>query len=154
MATDAERAYVTDQLRGQGASLFTPLVGADDIDFAVRGAEGQYVEVQVLGASGGPRRFQVGRFRPKPHAFFACVGTDGGAPSEVWLLPSGTMERFAESTMGSAGQVLDLDADDDGEPLSERLSVFKDRWVLMTQFSKFRSALADPVALKMRIAFG
>jgi hypothetical protein len=64
------------------------------------------------------------------------------------LLPSGVFERFSD-----AGK-LDLDEDDGGEPLSERLIVYRDRWQLITDFKKYRSTLTDPVALRMMIAFG
>jgi hypothetical protein len=145
MASDTARQLVLDALKQNGASLFTPLVGADDVDVAVRGSDGQYIEVLVrTPGEGKPRAFNVARVRPKPHWFIACVTTE----NETWLLPSGVFERFSD-----AGK-LDLDEDDGGEPLSERLIVYRDRWQLITDFKKYRSTLTDPVALRMRIAFG
>ncbi len=145
MTSEPIRQFVVDALKERGASLFVPLVGADDVDLAVRGAEGQYVEIAVRGpADGTPRAFKMGPFRPKPHWFIACVTAD----QETWLLPSGVFERFADHW------TLDLDADDGGEPLSKRLAVYKDRWSLIANFRKFRSTLNDPVALQVQIALG
>ncbi len=145
MANDVSKQLVLDALKKNGASLFTPLVGADDVDMAVRGFDGQYVEVLVrTPAEGAPRSFTVARVRPKPHWFIACVT----AENETWLLPSGVFERFSD-----AG-TLDLDEDDGGEPLSERLAVYRERWQLITDFKKYRSTLTDPVALRMMVAFG
>ncbi len=145
MASDTAKQHVLETLKQNGASLFTPLVGADDVDMAVRGNDGQYVELLVrTPADGTTRSFTVARVRPKPHWFIACVT----AESETWLLPSGVFERFSD-----AG-TLDLDQDDGGESLGERLSVYRDRWQLITDFKKYRSTLTDPVALRMMVAFG
>ena len=155
MARSEAVQYVVDKLRQSGASLFEPVVGANDVDLAVRGAEGQYVEIQVKEAeSGAPRQFAIGRFRPKSYVFFVCVVADeSGALTEAWVLPSGVFERFAGGDVGAARRVLDLDADG-AEPLAERLEVYRERWALIAAYSKFRSTLSDPVALQMRLAMG
>ena len=141
--------YVVAQLQQRGASLFEPVVGADDVDLAVRGNEGQYVEVRIIETNeGSPRRFAMRKFRPKGYVFFVCVAAD---PEEAWVVPSNIFERFAGGAPGG-DRLLDLDHEDLGEPLSERLRVYKDRWVLIAEYAKYRSTLSDPVALQMRIA--
>ena len=143
--------YVVAQLQKRGASLFEPVVGADDVDLAVRGGEGQYVEVRIVEANqGSSRRFAMGRFRPKGHVFFVCVAAE---PEEAWVLPSSVFERFAGGAPGG-DRLLDLDREELGEALSERLNVYKDRWVLIAEYAKYRSTLSDPVSLQMRIAMG
>ena len=148
----AER-FVIDELRSRGASLFRPLVGADDVDLAVRAPEGQYVEMVVKTPEARTSaRFRVGRFRPRPHAFFVCVVFEADQPSGAWVLPSGIFERFSTAAAGGASD-LDLDGPPD-EPLRERLSVYKDRWSLIAEYAKLRSTMADPVALQVRLALG
>ena len=156
MASGLEAAYgfVRDELLQRGASLFQPLANPAAVDLAVRVERGQYVEVQVLSAGGeAPRRFRVERLRPHLSLFIVCVAFDGDTPSGAWVLPSATFDRFADGLSRGASRELDLDAPDD-EPLSERLSVYQDRWPLITEYSKYRSVLADPTALQVRLALG
>ena len=149
MALTSPQQQVADRLKATGASLFAPLVGADDIDLAVRGEDGQYVELRVLEAQGGERTFTVGRFRPKPYVFFLCV-----AAEETWVIPSNIFERFAAGAPGGPSRALNLDQDDMGETLGDRLRVYRDRWMLIAEFKKYRSTLSDPVALQMMLAMG
>ncbi len=151
---EAAHGFVRDELLQRGAALFQPLASPVDVDLAVRVERGQYVEVQVKPASGEtPRRFQVERLRPHPSLFIVCVPFNQGQPSEAWVLPSATFDRFADGPSHGASRELDLDAPDD-EPLRERLSVYKDRWSLITEYAKYRSVLADPTALQVRLALG
>ena len=150
MADDTAQQQVTEALKQHGASLFVPLVGANDVDLAVRGQDGQYVEVRILRPDDGPRRFPMGRFRPKAHVFLVCVE----AAEIAWIIPSGVFERFADGAQGADRRVLDLDKDDMGESLGDRLNVYKDRWVLIAEYSKYRSTLSDPVSLQMIINMG
>ncbi len=136
-------------LKEAGASLFTPLVGADDVDLAVRGADGQYVELRILEPKGGLRKFTVGRFRPKPYVFFLCVTTE-----ETWVIPSNVFERFSQGVPNGPSHTLDFDQDDLGEPIGERLRIYRDRWKLIAEFRKYRSTMSDPVALQMMLAMG
>ena len=140
---------VVDRLKAVGASLFAPLVGADDIDFAVRNDDGQYVELRVLESREGERVFTVGRFRPKPYIFFLCVSAE-----ETWVIPSNIFERFSAGGSGGPSLTLSLDQDDLGETLGDRLRIYRDRWVLIAEFRKYRSTLSDPVALQMMLAMG
>ena len=111
MGTDPDaREYVIKSLRSRGASLFVPVVGADDVDLAVRGADGQYVEVRVMSPEpDAPGRFRVRRFRPKAYVFFVCVASPSGASPEAWVFPSGIFERFAGGAPLAESRALDLD---------------------------------------------
>lgn len=153
MAADVETAkrYVVDALVEAGAAVFAPIGGRANVDLAVRG-NGGFVEVDVKPGTGDGRQFVMGRFRPRPQLFIVGVVFDGATPSEAWLLPSGIFERFSDRV--GDGFALDLDADDGGEPLSERLTVYRNRWKLITEFAEFRSTLTDPVALQIRLALG
>lgn len=147
MALTPTQQQVADRLKEAGASLFTPLVGADDIDLAVRGEDGQYVEIRVLEPEAGGRTFAVGRFRPKPYAFFVCVTAE-----ETWIMPSNIFERFSSGVPGGNSHTLDLDQNDLGETLGDRLRVYCDRWALIAEFRRYRSTLSDPVSLQMMLA--
>ena len=153
--------FVVEQLAKLDLMLFRPIGTSMEVDLAVRGGDGRYVEVRVRSAADGTRTFEVPRLRDRPNLFVVCVVWDGGepptpgepaTPSECWVLPAHIFDRFADGA-GNAPRTLDLDADED-EPLRERLAVYKDRWSLITDFSKFRSTLGDPLALQVRLAMG
>ncbi|MCI0816162.1 MAG: hypothetical protein J4N29_03845, partial [Chloroflexi bacterium] len=98
------------------------------------------------------RTFEVPRLRDRPNLFIVGVVWDGGAPSESWVLPAHVFDRFADGAPNGP-RTLDLDADE-AEPLGERLAVYKDRWALIAEFSKFHSTLSDPLALQVPLAMG
>ncbi|MDE2836639.1 MAG: hypothetical protein OXL97_03910 [Chloroflexota bacterium] len=149
MADASARQHVVDNLIERHAAVFEPVGGSADVDLAVRTGDGQYVEVIIrepVPAKEG-RSFLMRRFRPRPHLFIMCV-----APGfEAWLLPSTVFERFATGAPGEPEWVLQLDAPSD-EPLSDRLSVYRERWALIANYSEYRSTLSDPLALRVRIA--
>ncbi len=146
MGTDAAQRYVIDHLQQRGAVLFTPVTGANDVHLAARGVDDQYVEILITTTTqGAPAVFHMGRFRPRQHLFVVGVVLEDGDPSEAWVLPSGGFARFAD-----AGN-LDLDGRD-GEPLRQRLAIYRNRWKLITSYAKFRSTLTDPVALQLQLA--
>jgi hypothetical protein len=149
LALTPTQQQVADRLKEAGASLFVPLVGADDIDIAVRGADGQYVELRVLESDASGRAFTMRRFRPKPYVFFLCVTAD-----ETWVIPSNIFERFSAGVPGGPTHTLNFDQDDMGETLGERLRIYRDRWMLIAEFKKYRSTLSDPIALQMMLAMG
>ena len=145
------KRIVADALVEHGGAVFEPAGGPTIVDFVVRGHEGQYVEVLARWPEAGtPRLFRMKRFRPRPHLFIVGVTWK---EDEFWVLPSGVFERFAAGA--PAGEQWDLDLDmNDGEPMDERLAVYRNRWKLITEFSKFRSTLSDPTALQVRLALG
>ena len=149
---DRAQGFVVEQLAQRNAMLFRPIGTSTEIDLAVRGGDGHYVEVRVRSAADGTRTFEVPRLRDRPNLFIVGVVWDGGAPSECWVLPSRVFDRYADGA-GNAPRTLDLDADDP-EPLAERLAVYKNRWALIAEFSKFHSTLSDPLALQVRLAMG
>ena len=143
------KRIVAEALIEHGGAVFEPAGGPTGVDFVVRGHEGQYIEVLARWPEPGtPRLFRMRRFRPRQHLFIVGVTKD-----DFWVLPSGVFERFAAGAPAGEQWDLDLDADEP-EPLAERLAVYRNRWTLITQFSKFRSTLADPLALQVRIAIG
>ncbi len=152
---DRALSFVVEQLARRDTMLFRPIGSSTEVDLAVRGGDGHYVEVRVRSAADGTRRFEVPRLRDRPNLFVVGVVWDGGAPptpSECWVLPSRVFDRYAEGAP-NAPRSLDLDADE-AEPLAERLAVYKDRWALIAEFSKFHSTLSDPLALQVRLAMG
>ena len=149
MTGTGARQYVVDNLVERHAAVFEPVGGSADVDLAVRTGDGQYVEVVVrepVSPEEG-RSFLMRRFRPRPHLFILCVGPG----PEAWLMPSAVFERFATGAPGEPEWMLELDAPSD-EPLSDRLSVYRERWVLIANYSEYRSTLSDPLALRVRIA--
>ncbi len=145
------KQYVIAKLVERGVAVFEPVGGRADVDLAVRTGDGQYVEVVIRepSATDKPRSFVMRRFRPRPHLFIIGI-TEG---PEAWLIPSTAFERFAAGAPGEPEWLLDLD-DSAGEPLSDRLAVYRERWALIADYSKFRSTLGDPLALQVRIAMG
>ena len=146
----AKRRAVAE-LAERGAAVFEPVGGAPGVDLAVRAGDGQYVEVIVKEpvSPGNGRAFAMRRFRPRPHLFILCVTADG----EAWPLPSPVFERFAAGAPGEPEWTLDLDAPA-SEPLSDRLAVYRERWALIADYNAYRSTLADPLALQVRLAMG
>ena len=69
-------------------------------------------------------------------------------------MPSHIFERFAGGAEGAPSRTLDLDQDDLGETLGDRLDIYRDRWMLITSFSKYRSTLSDPISLQLLISMG
>lgn len=157
MADTEDRAmgFVVEQLAKLDLMLFRPIGTSMEVDLAVRSGDGRYVEVRVRSAADGTRTFEVPRLRDRPNLFIVGVVWDGGEPpkpSECWVLPAHVFDRFAD---GAPNGPLSLDLDgDEAEPLAERLAVYKDRWALIAEFSKFHSTLSDPLALRVRLAMG
>ena len=145
------REYVIRRLAACRAAVFAPVGGAAGVDLAVRAGDGTYVEIVIRepASPDRPRSFPMARFRPRPHLF--VVGVAPGP--EAWIVPSTAFERFASGAPGEPEWDLDLDGPT-GEPLSERLGVYRERWSLIAEYATYRSTLGDPVALQVRIAMG
>ncbi len=148
------KQLLIDNIAARGAAVFEPIAGKTDVDLAVRTGDGQYVEVVIRQAAAPdkPRAFRMRRFRPRPNLFIVGV-VDAPEGPEAWLLPSNVFERFAQGAPAGPEWLLNLD-DSAGEPLSDRLAIYRERWALIADYSKFRSTLGDPVALQVRIAMG
>ena len=144
--------YISLKLIDSGVSVFEPLNTSSDIDFAIRTGDGTYTEVIIREpvSQKDSSSFQMDRFRPRAHLFILCVTSN----YECWLIPSIVFERFASGAPVEASWVLNLGTPNDIESLGERLSVYKDRWSLLSNYTKYKSTLSDPVALKVRIAMG
>lgn len=151
MPEQAVKRRAAAELAERGAAVFEPVGGSPGVDLAVRAGDGQYVEVIVKEPASPDkgRAFAMRRFRPRPHLFILCVTADG----EAWPLPSPVFERFAVGAPGEPEWTLDLDAPAD-EPMSDRLAVYRERWALIADYNAYRSTLADPLALQVRLAMG
>jgi hypothetical protein len=72
------------------------------IDLAVRGADGQYVEVQVKSGGGvsgrDSRRFHVQRLRLRANLFIVGITYEGDDLVEAWVPPSGVFDRYTEGS--------------------------------------------------------
>ncbi len=146
-----ERERIGSKLMDNGVSVFTPLGLNSDIDFAIRTGDGTYIEVIVRNHKPeNGHSFQMNRFRPRPHLFIICITSK----EEHWIIPSTVFERFASGAPVEASWVLNLDASNPNNQLPERLSVYQERWSLLSNYTSFKSTLNDPVALKVRIAMG
>ena len=148
--TDANtKQHVVDNLVERHTAVFEPVGGVADVDLAVRTGDGQYVEVIIKEpvSAEQSRSFMMRRFRPRPHLFILCVAEG----PEAWLLPSRVFERFATGAPGEPEWILHLGAPTD-EPLKDRLSVYRERWALIANYTEYRSTLSDPLALRVRIA--
>ena len=144
--------YISSKLIESGVSVFKPLNSNSDIDFAIRTGDGTYTEVIIRESisENDALSFQMDRFRPRAHLFILCVTSN----HECWLIPSIAFERFASGAPVEASWVLNLGTPNGNDSLVERLSVYKDRWSLLSNYTKYKSTLSDPVALKVRIAMG
>ena len=145
MERDQARRYAIDALTQRSANLFAPIGRVPGVDLAARIGDGSYVELRIA-ESAAPGAFRAELRHPKPSLFvLGLKETDAGV--EAWVLPSGAFERVAD------GNVLELDQPS-GEPLRERLAVYRNRWGLIADFAKHRTTLNDPVALRVQLSLG
>lgn len=144
-------SFVVQSVSELGVSLFIPATERSGLDLVVRETDGAFVEVDIKAASDSNPVFSMGHFRPRPSLFVVGILFKNNAPVESWVLPSGIFDRFASH--GNA-VVLDMQADDGGETLSDRLAIYRDKWQLISEYSKYRSTLSDPIALQVRMALG
>lgn len=139
----AAQQFVVDALVERGSTVFKPVAKSPGIDFLVRTNDRKYVELRVAPSDG--RSFQAGNF--KPHSAFYILGVvqQADAAPEAWVLPSPVVERYGERS--NNGYALDLDG-----PLKEQLDTYRERWKLITEFSKYEQVARDPSALQIRLA--
>ena len=149
--------YVIDNLLKLGAMVYVPVLDAEGVDMVVRSGTSEFVEVQVKSAGGAggkdPRWFQVTRLRPRDSLYIVGVSFEGDDPAEAWILPSRAFDRFATGAP-TPTRDLNLDTSRDGEPLREWLKVYRERWGLINEYSKYKSIAADPKSLQVRLALG
>ena len=89
--------FVIDALAQRNTMLFRPIGTSTEVDLAVRGGDGQYLEVRVRSAARGTRTFELPRLRDRPNLFVVCVVWDGGepaTPSDCWVLPAHLFDRL------------------------------------------------------------
>lgn len=136
--------YIIDQLTSNKVALFSPLAPRSEQVLLARVGDGQYVEL-VLAEQLEGTSYKLSFKRSKPHLFVVAI--ESIDENIAWILPSGIYERFAvNGVLNFESSFLD--------PLESRLAVYKNRWALISQFSKFRSTLNDPTALQVQLALG
>ena len=146
------KEQVGSKLIDLGVSVFAPLNENVYIDFAIRTGDGTYIELLIREclSENGRYSFQMDRFRPRSNLFIICIT----ANDEHWIIPSTVFERFASGAPGEPSWVLDINPSNARDSLHERLSVYRDRWSLISKYTAYKSTLSDPIALKVRIAMG
>lgn len=140
--------YVFGELLKRGAAVYTPLVD-EGLDALVRLANGQVIELQIksAGGTGGkdPRWFQISAFTPRPNFFIVGVEFSYGEVAEAWVFPSMVFHAYAT---GSQLKTRDLNLDSGkrkyGEPLTDRLCGFRNRWELISDFQEWERFMNSP----------
>ena len=136
--------FIIDQLTSNKVALFSPLAPRSEEVLLARVGDGQYVEL-VLAEQLEGISYKLSLRRSKPHLFVVAIASI--EEKAAWILPSAVFERFA------VNGVLDFESSF-LDPLESRLAIYKNRWVLISQFNKFRSTLNDPTALQVQLALG
>ncbi|MBM3939828.1 MAG: hypothetical protein FJ318_02815 [SAR202 cluster bacterium] len=138
------KRHVASRLAALGAALFAPVAKVAVVDLLARVGEGQYVELQVYVSSDG--RFNVGSTRPRRDAFAVLVAHDGQRVGDAYVVPSLAVDRYAAAPSGGS-RTLAID-----DELARTLAVYRNRWKLIAEFNRFRSAASDPKALQVMLA--
>lgn len=140
--------YVFSELLKQGLEVYKPLVD-EGLDALVRLPGGQVIELQIksAGSAGGkdPRWFQMPAFTPRPQFFIVCVEFLEGEVANVWVFPSMVFHAYAsESKNGTRDLNLDLGKRKYGEPLTDRLCGFRNRWELISNLEEWQRFMSSP----------
>lgn len=148
IAGEIGELYVFSELLKRGLAVYKPLVD-EGLDALVRLPVGQVIELQIKSAGGAsgkdPRWFQMPSFTPRPEFFIVCVEFLHGEVDEVWVFPSPVFHAYAT---GSKGKIRDLNLDlgkrKYGEPLTDRLCGFRNRWELISNFEEWQRFMGSP----------
>ena len=140
--------HVFSELLKQGLEVYQPLVD-EGLDALVRLPSGQVIELQIKSAGGAggkdPRWFQMPAFTPRPQFFIVCVEFLDGEVANVWVFPSMVFHAYAS---GSNLKIRDLNLDMGkrkyGEPLTDRLCGFRNRWELISNFEEWQRFMSSP----------
>ena len=144
--------YVFSELLKQGLEVYKPLVD-EGLDALVRLPSGQVIELQIKSAGGAggkdPRWFQMPAFTPRPRFLVVCVEFLDSEVANVWVFPSMVFHAYAS---GSGSKMRDLNLDSGkrkyGEPLTDRLCGFRNRWELISHFEEWERFMAFPEGLE------
>ena len=144
--------HVFGELLKRGLAVYRPLVD-EGLDALVRLPGGQVIELQIksAGGSGGkdPRWFQMPAFTPRLEFFIVGAEFLDSEVSNVWVFPSMVFHAYASGGI-SKTRDLNLDAGqrEYGEPLTDRLCGFRNRWELISNFDEWRRFMHSPEGLE------
>lgn len=153
IAGELGELYVFSELLKCGAVSYLPLVD-DGIDAIVRTSEGAAIEIQVksAGSDGGKSRrwFQIDHIDPRANFMIVGVEFDKGNPLCAWVFPSAIFDKYANTPPKGSPRDLDLDSGirKYGMPLKDLLCGFRNRWELISEFSKFETLIDSPENLE------
>lgn len=144
--------YVFGELLKRGLAVYQPVVD-DGLDALVRLPAGQVIELQIqsAGSSGGknPRWFQIPAFTPRPDFFIVGVEFRNGEVGDAWVFPSAIFYAYAS---GISRTIRDLDLDSGqrkhGEPLTDRLCGFRNRWELISDYAEWQDFMVSAQGLE------
>ena len=145
--------YLFSELLKRGAISYVPLVD-EGVDELVRTATGTVIEIQVkaAGSAGGkdPRWFQVSHVIPRKNLMITGVEFEDGDPKCAWIFPSVIFDKYASTPPKGSPRDLDLDSGirKYGMPLKDLLCGFRNRWELITDFTKFEGLMESPEDLE------
>ncbi len=142
--------HVFSELLKQGVSVYKPLVD-EGLDALARLPDGQVIELQIKSASGAggkdPRWFQMPDFTPRPNFFIMCVTCLDGVITDVWVFPSMVFDAYSTGAK-SRHKIRDLNLDSGvrkyGNPLTDHLCGFRNRWELISNYEEWRSFMTSP----------
>lgn len=138
---------VIDELGSRDVQLHIPIGANTYSNLVAKTKDGRYLELQILVGDEDTRSFEIQNLRPQSSKILIYVDRSGPESPSYWILPFLVIDRFATGHLSMGAGVLDLDATE-----SEILTVYRNRWDLISRFKQFESVLKDPTALKVRIA--
>ena len=144
--------YVFSELLKQGLEVYKPLVD-EGLDALVRLPSGQVIELQIKSAGGAggkdPRWFQMPALTPRLQFFIVCIEFADGEIADAWVFPSMVFHAYAS---GKKLKTRDLNLDQGirkyGEPLTDRLCGFRNRWELISNFEEWQRFLNSEEGLE------
>ena len=153
----AEMAVIGELLR-LGVVPYLTLADVEGVDAIVSVNRENILKIQVKasGIAGGKghRWFQVPKVEVSDNFFIIGVEAPRGVVGDMWIFPSKVFDAYA--TLPPRGTPRDLNLNVGkkkyGQPLSEILCVFKNRWELITKYERYKTLLNNPEDLKDTLA--
>lgn len=144
--------FVFGELLKRGLAVYQPVID-EGLDALVRLPAGQVIELQIQSAGGAggknPRWFQMPAFTPRPDFFIVGVEFRNGEVGDAWVFPSAIFYAYAS---GINRTIRDLDLDSGqrkhGEPLTDRLCGFRNRWELIADYAEWQDFMVSAQGLE------
>ena len=146
--------FVFGELLKRGLVPYVPLVDVEGVDAIVRTSQGNLLDIQIKSAGIGEGKyskwFAVDRVEPVDNFFIICVEAPQGEPTNVWIFPSKVFHEYAANPPKGSPRDLDLDSGKKkfGQPLSEVLCGFKNRWELLIDYEQHKAYFNRPEDLE------